>query len=547
MLRAWYSRRAVYSAGLFISAVFSVWLVRHALQLEKTIQSPEGRSFYWIYLFTFISAAVTMLLAHANKKPKKLPENEYVVAIVPCYNEDSEVLAACIESLLQQTRKPNEIYVIDDGSTTSDYTLVKTNMTYMARLHNVQLVWHKKVNGGKRHAQAVALQQTPYATMYLTVDSDSIVDPNALTEMLAYMGNKKVQSVAGIILAKNNTTNLLARFTDLLFVVGQLTDRSAMSAVGSVLVNSGGLALYRAALVQENMQLYLHESFFGNHIEFSDDSMLTLFALRRGKTVQCNDAFAFTMMPDNVRHHIRQQLRWSKGSFIRSWWRIKYLPLLSFGFIRQAIGWLQFTSTTMLALIALVLYPIEVKHLYIAVLLMPLFIGATQALRYLTIKRSDEHFLSQLATFSLAPLAIIWAYLVLRPLRWYAIATCFKTSWGTRKKVEVTLQEKQPNKANIFSQLSIFVHTVAKNMSLFVATKFYKAQYKECFTQEQWFAHYNNLPNYKQKLLWWSYDIVKRYSQHNKFVLHDDSLLAQLSTNADYTRSKSYGVYDIAL
>lgn len=32
---------------------------------------------------------------------------------------------------------------------------------------------------------------------------------------------------------------------------------------------------------------------------------------------------------------------------------------------------------------------------------------------------------------------LVWTALVLRPLRIYAMATCWKTGWGTRGKIEV--------------------------------------------------------------------------------------------------------------
>lgn len=52
--------------------------------------------------------------------------------------------------------------------------------------------------------------------------------------------------------------------------------------------------------------------------------------------------------------------------------------------------------------------------------------------------------MSQLATWALAPVAALWAFFVLRPVRWYAMATCLRTGWGTRADVEVTLGRTTP-------------------------------------------------------------------------------------------------------
>lgn len=76
-------------------------------------------------------------------------------------------------------------------------------------------------------------------------------------------------------------------------------------------------------------------------------------------------------------------------------------------------------------------------HMFLGVPLIPLAIGYGQGLRYLTIRRSDQSFASQLVSYSLVPVAWMWGYFGLRVMRWYAIATCTRMGWGTRKKVEV--------------------------------------------------------------------------------------------------------------
>jgi hyaluronan synthase len=59
--------------------------------------------------------------------------------------------------------------------------------------------------------------------------------------------------------------------------------------------------------------------------------------------------------------------------------------------------------------------------------------------RFFMISREDQPAARQLVTFVCAPLVGLWSMLVLRPLRLYAIATCRKTGWGTRAKVEIAL------------------------------------------------------------------------------------------------------------
>lgn len=436
--------RARFIVALALIAI-SVWAAMHVAALMAIGSVAEYLYSHWIFIFSFLVLTLTIAIAHREAPAGDATETTHLKAtvVIPAYNEDPVLLYNCLESIMNQSRPVQEMYVIDDGSNNSDYTEVKQWFEVEAEKRPITSHWIRQPNGGKRHAQSQAFRRALDTDIFITVDSDSVLDSHAVNEIIRPFSNPKVQSVAGVVLARNNRVNLLARITDLLFVTGQLIDRSMMSQLGSVLVNSGGLAAYRASLVHDNLDAYLSETFFGRHIEFSDDSMLTLYALSRGRTIQQPTAFVFTEMPAKMSHHIRQQTRWMKGSFIRSWWRLRYLPLFSFGFLRQSLGWIQFTITTVLLVLILMSSPTIHPDAIPYIVLTPILIGYAQALRYLSVSRADESLSSQLKTYALTPIAVLWSYLVLRPIRIYASLTCLKPGWGTRQSVEVTQVEPQ--------------------------------------------------------------------------------------------------------
>lgn len=47
--------------------------------------------------------------------------------------------------------------------------------------------------------------------------------------------------------------------------------------------------------------------------------------------------------------------------------------------------------------------------------------------------RSDERIRNRVGTWLLMPLAVVFAWTVLRCMRWYGAATCANTGWGTRQ------------------------------------------------------------------------------------------------------------------
>ncbi len=435
--------RLVAVLALIIAGLVA-WAVRHLFSLyHQSDHVYAGSRLELIYAIAFAFFAFNTILSlfdrpvTVHRKQQAELNKLWVVTSVPVYNEDPELLKRCLYSIMSQSRKPNHVYVVDDGSTTGDYKEVKKWARQNAKQAKVKLTWVRTENKGKRHAQYKAIKGARKADIYLTVDSDGILDYQALKEGLKPFIDPKVNSVAGVVMSINNQKNLLTRFTDLWFVMGQLVDRSAMSTMGSVLVNSGVLALYRGKIIRKYLDSYLNESFMGKHVEFSDDSMLTLYALTEGKAVQQRTSFAFTAMPENFDHHIRQYVRWMRGAFIRTFWRFKYLPLTGYAYWSHMLGWIQVLVSLSIFIALFVINPAVTHHILPTLILIPILVGYGQALFYLTIKRSDDSLSSQLYTYATAVVASVWAYFGLRVVRWYAILTCTRTGWGTRDDIEV--------------------------------------------------------------------------------------------------------------
>ena len=261
----------------------------------------------WTFDVLFVIVAVQLVVAGFEGRVVGRGETYRVAVLVPLYNEDPDVVVRMLSALLHQSSPPAEIHVVDDGSTQGAYLEERDWFIRQAAMARIYATWQRTANEGKRHAQIHGFRKIRDADLFVTVDSDSMLDAEALHEIVQPFSDPRVMSVAGVILAINNRENLLARVTDVIFVGQQLIDRSFMSRLGSVMVNSGGLAAYRRSILADNIDIYTHESYLRRHVEFSDDSLLTLFALLRGRTVQQSSAFAFAWMPDRWSHHYRQQ------------------------------------------------------------------------------------------------------------------------------------------------------------------------------------------------------------------------------------------------
>lgn len=441
----------VHRSGTVLAAAITlvaaaVWAAHHGIQAAN-YGDNTGSRLAAVWVVTFLLLLTQTIMYHCERPRRISPRARrqldalHVAVLLPVYNEDEGYLRLGLESFLAQTRRPTSVHVVDDGSTTGDYAAVRAWWLRAARQAGITTTWQRTPNSGKRHAQAAGVTASPGADVYVTVDSDSCLAPNAIEELLLPFANRRVQSVAGIVLATNHRTNLLTRVADLWFTTGQLTDRSALSSMGAVLVNSGPLAAYRAPVVRDNLDAYLNEWFLGRRVMFSDDSLLTLYALLRGRTVQQPSAIVFTALPEKASHFTRMYMRWMRGSTIRSVWRMRYLPVTGWAYWAHLLRWFQVAlSTTVLAWL-LAVEPFVYGHLPPAsFLLVPFLIGAAQGLRYLGVIRSDERMRHRAVTWLLTPLAVLVSWTALRVMRWWGMATCARTGWGTRQNgAEVSL------------------------------------------------------------------------------------------------------------
>lgn len=438
---AWMRSRLPVLLGVLVLGLAALWSLRHVwVTAEANGANGLRLGILWVVIFGMLlfhlALAWTNRPARVTNRQRQQLDRLNVAIVVPAYNEDPAALTTALASMFKQTRMPNRIHVVDDGSTAS-LAAAEEAFYAMGREHpEVDIAWTRTTNRGKRHAHIVAFEMAPDADVFLTVDSDTVLDSRCIEEGMKPFADERVTSVASVILTLNNG-QWLARVTDSWFMAWQMSMRAALSRLGAVLVNSGCAAFYRAEVVRDALSSYADEKIRGNTVMFSDDSLLTLFAHLRGRTVQQDTSIAFALQPERVGHHLRQQLRWMRGSTIRSMWRFKYLPVNGWGYWENFANWLNYVLVSLALLVLVFVLPIAYGYFDPWLLAFSVAVCYMTAARYLVIGRSDQSLVHQIGTVALAPLMLAWTALVLRPMRLYAIATCWRTGWGTRSTVEV--------------------------------------------------------------------------------------------------------------
>ncbi len=425
--------------ALGVTLVLTAAAARHAWYMDYWV---HYRLLTVLWTVTFAAVGLQWLLSWLERPYTVTPEQQAgldrlkVTVTVPVYNEAPEIVDRTVYSLLTQARLPERVQVVDDGSAV-DYTEVKT---WWEQHHDprVDFSWVGKPNGGKKSAHALTFRGDHTADIFITVDSDTCLEHNAIREGLKPFADHRVQSVAGIELAANHSQSLLVKLKSVNTLVWQFITCSAQNvAGGNVLVNRGTFALYRADLIHDTVDAYVGETFFGHPVMLGDDSMLTTFALGRGRAVQQPTAACFAMYPETFSHTMRQWIRWMRGSSVRNVWRIRYLPVWSWGWWFTVLPtWWFFAFVALLG--AVIVDWRHARGFAISVLYVGAVWGWLVAVRMFAIRRSDQRWLDRLEAYFLVPFAMAWMTVVLRPIRLYGIATCFRQGWVTREsRIEV--------------------------------------------------------------------------------------------------------------
>ena len=367
-----------------------------------------------------------------------------IAAIVPVYNEDPDAFERCLDSLLAQSRAFSEIWVIDDGSSSRACRNVAQRVlagVAGARVHAF------KTNKGKREAQAYAFRRST-ADVFCTIDSDTVLDVNAVAEGVKPFANPKITAVTGNVRALNHRKNLLTKLIDLRYANAFLYERAAYSMLGSVLCACGSLSFWRSDVIKDNLDDFVSQTFLGIPVQYGDDRRLTNYALQRGKVVVQDSSVAFTVVPERVTHFVRQQLRWNKSFFRETLWVLRnFSP-------RRWVWWLSLAEIVVWAALS--------AGIVMATVVTPLLTGRLAVLYYLSyvaimsyarsvkyLGASEASWTYQLYVFALSPVYAAMHVGLLIPLRVWSLCTLRQKGWGTRGTVEVALSSDGERRAGV--------------------------------------------------------------------------------------------------
>ena len=273
-----------------------------------------------IFLFIFIVFlnryvfGLWLTIARGRKLDETIEGYEPTIGVVvPLFNEGKSIYDTIISLVsLDYPKEKLQVTVVDDCSTDDSYEWA----CKAAREHDNVKVLRNPVNQGKRKGINHAVREST-AEIIVSVDSDVIVYPTALRELVRRFVSPEIAAVGGRIHVSNPNENWLTRLQTIKYYFGQEHLKNLERGLRSVMCLSGCLTAYRRHVLMELEPILENRNLLGVAIKYGEDRFLTHQIVKHGyRTVMTMDAMCFTKAATTMNGYFNQQLRWKRSNIV---------------------------------------------------------------------------------------------------------------------------------------------------------------------------------------------------------------------------------------
>lgn len=386
---------------LFVIVIPLLNIYFHTWRMIGTIYVASAIAFF---------AFTTTLYLIVTKNPKtngKDPTMKYSV-IIPCYNEEANLLKACAESM-NNLEGTHQTIIVDDGSTKAE---TKKALDAIEKQHPNILIIRQAKNKGKKFVQAIGVENAKYDYI-ISTDSDTIFKPDAGLLLVTPLKNPKIGLTNSTVELKNPNDNIVTKMQQLQNYSAFMIGRKTTGGLGILNCASGiGLAFRKKDYLAMKEE-YLGKRPYGFDCKFGEDRYMTNLTLKKGQeAVFIEEAVAYSEFPNKLKGWLKQQLRWRISGFIEtihalsySWKRSKTLWFYNLGFF--ILPYL--CISLIITMIAMAIYTGQYHAipLYIIVVIMATFVRNT------IIITKQRQLVKYIIPFTIINMtALLWLYII---------------------------------------------------------------------------------------------------------------------------------------
>ena len=270
-----------------------------------TSQSGESllRLFWFVAIFEFPRYTLSFLSVAAlafQTKAREAPYRGKVSVLIAGHNEEDSI-ERCVRSLHEQSRPPDEIIVVSDGST--DRMPEK-----LRELQDAGLIREghcTQVRSGKSAGVNLALARAT-GDIVVNVDCDCTFDRHAIRNILEPFVDPRVGAVSGNIVARNATHSLVTAFQAIEYLITISQGKQASDLTDQVSCVSGAFGAFRIQALR---------GIGGLDAGGGEDLDATLSLRKAGwRAVFAPESICYTDVPESLGVLVRQRFRWERDA-----------------------------------------------------------------------------------------------------------------------------------------------------------------------------------------------------------------------------------------
>ncbi len=375
-----------------------------------------------------------VLLRFAKSKTWDVADESYeptVTAIIPMFNEGvaiKETLQSLVDS--EYPHGKLKIICVDDCSTDDSYE----QASEVARKSGGRLtIIRNRVNSGKRRSIIRAVREST-SEIIVSVDSDVVVDPDAIKQLVRRFTDPKIAAVGGWVDVRNKQQNWLTRMQVVKYWYSYYFLKNLEWGFRRIMCLSGCLTAYRRHVLIELEPVLEQRKILGVPIKYGEDRFLTRQIVKAGYlTTMTLTARCRTFVPHTLSGYFSQQLRWRRSNIVdyaggfSHVWRLN--PVLAIHFFSLFALILVYPIAIVRALLAGKFFGAMTLHMAVVVLFGLYY-------RYRVRKETPDERVGILAFVPLTFLMPI-TYALLTPLAFFTLDT---GSWETRNHEEAVTE-----------------------------------------------------------------------------------------------------------
>ncbi len=350
----------------------------------------------------------------------------HLTVIIPAYNE-GRMVEKSIDSAANANYPSGrlEIIVVDDGSRDNTWKYIRRAA---ARYPGLVTPVRFPENRGKRSALEAGFRQAK-GEIVVTIDSDSVIEPDTLLAIAGPFSDPSIGAVAGKVAVYNRGRGAIPRMLHVRFILSFDFLRAVQSTYRTVYCCPGALSAYRTEVVRRVLDSWVNQTFLGAPCTYGEDRSMTNFILSQGyDAVYQRTAVVHTNVPETYAKLCKMYLRWDR-SYIKEEIRFAGIlwkrPLLSrlISLVDATVTNLRYpVGYVVLAMLAVMTinHPATLIRLFFAIGLMSLL----NVMYYFRSERSWDFIYGVLYSY-FSFFALFWVF----P---YAVFTVRSRSWMTR-------------------------------------------------------------------------------------------------------------------